>query len=361
MLFPNVKIKDRYLTKKILGRGGMGEVWECFDEVLNRPVVLKIVAPDLVKARPEHTSIFIDEARIGASLVGHPNVVTVFDVINEDIDEKPILAIVMELVEGLSCSQWIEYLSPNIDSQTKYIISLQVAMEVCKALQYAHRSNILHRDIKPLNIFISKYGVTKLGDFGIARYADVVTREHTVWNFRSPAYAAPEQWHDAKPDVNTDIYQLGCTLYHLFTGQLPFEASNVAALIQKHISEAVVSPKVHNNFLSEDLSLAITESLAKPSNERASLWQIYDAIAKEVQHSYKISIKLDKNNEDLIRKVNDITEFNEDTLRTKGSFSTTYFDYNEAISEVIELALLGNVSVSLKKVTPKNQAEQPNK
>lgn len=350
MLFPNTKVKNRYRTDTLLGRGGMGEVWKCFDEVLNRWIVLKVVSPELAKAKPEHTNIFIDEARIGASLVGHPNVVTVFDVINENQRGTPLLAIAMEFVEGMSCSQWIDYSSPNLDSQTKHFISLQIAMEVCKALQYAHRHNILHRDIKPLNVFISKYGVAKLGDFGIARFADAITREHTVWNFRSPAYSAPEQWNDGKPNRDTDIYQLGCTLYHLFTGKLPFEASNVAALIQKHISEPPTPPSTHNSSLPEDLSNAITQCLAKEKDDRPPLWEVVDVLAKNVQHTYQIRIKLDKTDVKLINKVIGITEFEKEQIAEKGTFSTTYADYNEAISEAIELTLLGGVGVGLSKV-----------
>lgn len=350
MIFPGTKIKNRYRADKLLGRGGMGEVWKCFDESLDRNVVIKIVAPELAKTRPQHTSIFVDEARIGASLVGHPNVVTVFDILTESDGDEPLLAIVMEFVEGLSCARWIELAPSRVDSKTQYYISLQVAIEICKALSYAHRHSILHRDVKPLNVFISKYGITKIGDFGIARYADAVTREHTVWNFRSPAYSAPEQWQDGKPTARTDMYQLGCTLFHLFTGKLPFEAANVAALIQKHLTASPAQPRELNPLITEDISTLIVKCLGKKTHERPGLWEVVDAIAKEVQKTYEITIECDKSNLALIDQINGITEFNKDPLKEDGKFTYHYADYNEAISEAMELTMLPGVKVQLKAI-----------
>ena len=347
MIFPGTKVKNRYRADALLGRGGMGEVWKCFDESLNRNVVIKIVAPELARARPQYTSIFVDEARIGASLVGHPNVVTVFDILNETDSDEPLLAIIMEFVEGVSCASWIEQAPEKVDNKTQYYISLQIAIETCKALAYAHRHSILHRDIKPLNIFISKYGITKIGDFGIARYADAVTREHTVWNFRSPPYSAPEQWQDEKPVEETDIYQLGYTLFHLFTGKLPFEATNVAALIQKHLTTPPSQPKGINPLISDDLSSLIVQCLEKKMDDRPELWQVVDVIAKEVQKSYTITVECDKSNIALIDKIIAITEFDEEEIKESGSFEYTYPDYNEAISEAMELTMLSGVKVRL--------------
>jgi len=350
VLFPGSKVKARYRADTLLGRGGMGEVWKVFDETLERSIVLKVVSPDLAKARPQHTPIFLDEAKIGASLVGHPNVVTIFDVFNEVDGGNPLLAIAMEFVHGLSCAEWIDYSSNNLDRPTKHYISLQIATEVCKALQYAHRNGILHRDIKPLNIFISKYGITKIGDFGIARYVDAVTREHTVWNFKSPAYSAPEQWKNEKPSKATDIYQLGSTLFHLFTGKLPFEADSVAALIQKHLVDDPPNPRMQNDLLSEELANVIQKCLAKLPASRPAIWQVFDALNKEVQQDYRMRIEIDKTNGTLIKQITNITEFKTATLKDNGKFSIVYVDYNEAISEAIELILLGNVKVQLEKI-----------
>lgn len=288
MIFPQSVIQDRYRADSLLGRGGMGEVWRCFDTILDRPVVLKVVAPELAKSRPQSTGIFIDEARIGGSLAGHPNVVAVYDLINTPQQNGPLLAIVMEYVEGMSAASWIDNAPAGMDAETRYYLNLMIALEASKAVAYAHRGNILHRDIKPLNIFISKYGVTKIGDFGIARYADAVTREHTVWNFRSPGYSAPEQWKNERPAQQTDIYQLGATLYHLFTGQLPFSANSVAALINQHLSETPKPPKDLSPVLSEKLSKLILDSLAKDATDRPGMWAIIDAIAAEVQRQYTL-------------------------------------------------------------------------
>lgn len=352
MFFPGTIIKEKYRTDKLLGRGGMGEVWICHDIALERPVVLKIVSSQLTSSRPQDSSIFVDEARIGASLSGHPNVVTVFDIINEPIGDNHTLAIAMEYVEGMSCSDWIMQAPSLVNNTTQHYLSLMVALEVTKAISYAHRNSILHRDIKPLNIFISKYGTTRLGDFGIARYVDTVTREHTVWNFRSPAYSAPEQWEDKKPDSYTDIYQLGCTLYQLFTGSLPFTANSTAALINKHLTEKPNDPRQLNPLISENLSSIILACLEKNPQERAVLWQLADALAEDVQQKYRLEIRLDKSNAELIEKVFKVTDFDTEGFIKEGFRFWEYADFNEAISEAFELIMLKDVQVDLKIIRP---------
>lgn len=256
----------------------------------------------------------------------------------------------MELVEGMSCDTWIHEAPSRLDPETQYIISLQIALETSKALTYAHRHSILHRDIKPLNIFISKYGIAKVGDFGISRFSDAITREHTVWNFRSPAYSAPEQWEDKKPQRPTDIYQLGCTLYHLFSGRQPFQSDSIAGLISKHLKEVPVSPAIHNPLISDALGNSILKSLEKDPNNRPDLWEIIDVLAKEVQQQYKITLELDRSDDKLIEKVSDITEFNTAPLFEKGFITYNYVDFNEGIAEAIELFMLKDVKITLRAI-----------
>jgi serine/threonine-protein kinase len=253
----------------------------------------------------------------------------------------------MEYVEGLSCAEWISRTPPGMDSQTKHYLNLMIAYETCRALGYAHRNSILHRDLKPLNIFVSKYGRTKIGDFGLARYAEAVTREHTVWNFRSPAYSAPEQWRDEKSSKETDIYQLGCTLFHLFSGRLPFATTSVAALINAHLAQTADAPQSINPLISQPLGNVILKCLEKKRDDRPEVWEVVDTIVREIQRTFTLTIRFDKKNKDLIRAIADITDFNEQAMGKDGDFSWKFDDYNEALSETFELVLLGEVSIDL--------------
>lgn len=276
----------------------------------------------------------------------HPNVVTVYDIVNEEGND-PILAIAMEYVDGMSCSDWIAKAPTLVNNTTQHYLSLMVALETTKALSYAHRNLILHRDVKPLNIFISKYGIAKIGDFGISRYVDEVTREHTVWNFRSPAYSAPEQWNNEKPDEATDVYQLGCTLYQLFTGKLPFIANSTAAMIKMHLTATPAEPKTLNPLISDALSSLIISCLEKDSSDRIPLWQLADAIAHDVQQKYRLTINVNKDDHALIDEIGKITDFNIEKLLETGCRIYDYTDFNEAISEAFELIMLKNVDVDL--------------
>lgn len=222
MLFIGDVVNGRYKVVELIARGGMGEVWKCNDEFLDRPVAMKTVNPEYLATNPKALSILKDEAKTSARLIGHPNIVCTLDLEEYKGKGTSIHFIVMEYVRGPSVARWIGETSTKLDDVTNFNINLLIAWELCKALGYAHRQGILHRDIKPLNVFVSNYGTTKVGDFGLARFVEAITRTHTVWRAMSPAYAAPEQWQGQKQTFKTEVYQLGCTLYHIFTKKLPF-------------------------------------------------------------------------------------------------------------------------------------------
>lgn len=339
-------LNKRYQLLELIAPGGMGEVWKAFDKILNRNVAIKFTSPRFIESNPAAISIFQQEARVGASLLGHPNVVTILDYGKHSEQGQDVYYIVMEYVEGRTIEYFINRVKENLDEETYYNICLLIAWEVGKAIEYAHKQNILHRDIKPLNAFISKYGITKVGDFGLARFIDAVTRTHTVNNFKSPAYSAPEQWKGETHDTNTDIYQLGCTLYHLFTGKMIFE-KNAIALMFAHLNEKPVAPMEYSRHMNEELSTIIIGMVTKNSDDRKPLWELNDILAKELQKSYELTIELDQENDSTIEKVCEITDFPTEIFKKTGKHSFDFPDFNEVLAEGIELVLNGVFSFQI--------------
>lgn len=359
LFFPNFELCGRYTLLRNLSRGGMGEVWVAKDNVLDREVAIKTIQPNLLDINPGAISIFHDEARIGASLLGHPNIVTILDYGSQIIDGQEEYFMVMEYIEGLNVAKFINAVKPEIDEETYYFISLLIAWEIGKAISYAHTQGILHRDIKPLNVFISKYGITKVGDFGLARFIDAVTRVHTVSNFNSPPYCAPEQWKAEKYTKDTDIYQLGCTLYHLFTGRLPFEKPRMAQMYC-HLYEEPKSPNEFCNVMTEELSDFIMKMLSKNADDRGSLWELNDILAKDLQKTFSLEISIEKDNDEIIEKVCQITDFSEEDLKESGEYSFKFPDFNEVLSEGIELILNDIYSFKIITLEEENELQPSN-
>lgn len=346
MFLEGLELKERYILLKFLSRGGMGEVWVAEDKILGRKVAIKSINSKLLSSNPGSITIFLDEAKIGASLLGHPNVVAILDYGIHKSDEQEIHFIVMEYIEGLNLEEFINHIKTKIDDKTYYYISLLIAWEICRAIEYAHKKGILHRDIKPSNAFISKFGIVKIGDFGLARFVDAITRTHTVGEFNSPPYAAPEQWKDDEYDENTDTYQLGCTLYRLFTGRYVFEKSRMAQMYA-HLNEEPQAPRDFCNIMTKELSDIILEMISKEGDKRASLWQFNDIIARELQNTFKLKVSVDKSNSDVIDKVCEITDFGREALEKDGQGSFNFPDFSEVLSEGIELIINDITSFSI--------------
>jgi serine/threonine protein kinase len=342
MFFQGTILVERYKLLELLSRGGMGEVWIAEDIVLERKVAIKTVTRSLLENNHNVISVFHDEAKIGASLLGHPNVVSILDYgIHGLKDKVEEYFIVMEYVEGLNLSTFINNVKPLMDEGTYYFLSLLIAWEMGKAIEYAHKQGILHRDIKPLNIFISKYGVTKVGDFGLARFIDMATRTHTVNDFKSPPYSAPEQWKDEGHSKATDIYQLGCTLFHLFTGRLIFEKSRMALMLA-HLNEMPNVPKEFCGRMTEELSNVILDMVAKEKNDRVPLWMLNDALAMELQKNFRLHLNVDNIDEETKIKICDILDLERESLDGEEP-NVTFPDFNEVLSEGIQL-LLNNIT-----------------
>jgi serine/threonine-protein kinase len=278
-LAPATVINGRYELVSRIAQGGMGEVWRAKDIRLGRVVAVKAVHPHYLNSNPKALLIFQDEARAGACLLGEPNVIAVLDIVEHVDAAERSYFIVMEFVDGATLSRWIGEIAPKIDEVTRYYINVYIAWQLCRAMQSAHGLGILHRDMKPLNAFIAATGILKIGDFGLARFIEAVTRTHTVARSMSAAYAAPEQWREEKHGETTDVYQLGCTLYQLFTGVLPFDRSSLMALMTAHLTLAPKSAKSFVGHMSGPIDAAIISMMAKDPDLRCALWKLNDALS----------------------------------------------------------------------------------
>ena len=223
-------IADRYEVLEKIGTGGMSVVYKAKDHKLNRFVAVKILKQEF-SDNANFVSKFRVEAQAAAGLM-HPNIVNVYDV----GDEHGMYYIVMELVDGITLKKYIEKKS-RLSAKEAVSIAIQVAM----GLEAAHRNHIIHRDIKPQNIIISKDGKVKVTDFGIAKAATSNTITSNVMG--SVHYTSPEQARGGYSDERSDIYSLGITIFEMLTGRVPFNGETTVAIAIKHIQEPMPSPR----------------------------------------------------------------------------------------------------------------------
>lgn len=223
-------IGERYEILEKIGTGGMSDVYKAKCHKLNRFVAVKVLKQEFSE-NENFVSKFKVEAQAAAGLM-HPNIVNVYDVGNEN----GIYYIVMELVEGITLKKYIE---KKARLSVKEAIS--IAIQVSMGIEAAHNNHIIHRDIKPQNIIISKDGKVKVTDFGIAKAATSNTITSNVMG--SVHYTSPEQARGGFSDEKSDIYSLGITLFEMLTGRVPFNGDTTVAIAIKHIQEPLPSPR----------------------------------------------------------------------------------------------------------------------
>jgi serine/threonine protein kinase/beta-lactam-binding protein with PASTA domain len=223
-------IGDRYEVLEKIGTGGMSDVYKAKDHKLNRNVAIKVLKQEFSE-NANFVSKFRVEAQAAAGLM-HPNIVNVYDV----GEENGIYYIVMELVEGITLKQYIEK-KARLSVKEAVSIAIQVSM----GIEAAHNNHIIHRDIKPQNIIISKEGKVKVTDFGIAKAATSNTITSNVMG--SVHYTSPEQARGGYSDEKSDIYSLGITMFEMLTGRVPFNGETTVAIAIKHIQEPLPSPR----------------------------------------------------------------------------------------------------------------------
>jgi len=238
-----------------LGSGAMATVYKAKQVSLDRLVALKKL-PEKFSQNPQFIERFFAEGRAAASL-NHPNIVQAFDVGNEG----DMYYFVMEYVEGRSVHDDIV-----THKRYKETEAVEIAIQIAEALEHAHERGLIHRDVKPKNIMITKEGVVKLADMGLARaISDVEAAEAEAGRaFGTPYYISPEQIRGEK-DIGppADIYSLGVTLYHMVTGSVPFEGKSPSAVMHKHLKSELVPPDHVNPKLSAGISEVIEMMMSK--------------------------------------------------------------------------------------------------
>ena len=249
-------ISGRYELEELVGSGGMSNVFRAHDRLLERTVALKILHEQFTRDE-DYVERFRREARAVAQLA-HPNIVTVIDRGEQDGRQY----IVFEYVDG----QNLKELTAGGPLDPREAIGL--ALQVARALSFAHERGLVHRDVKPQNVLLNDDGQAKVTDFGIARSLDVhgVTQTGTVLG--TSDYIAPEQARGQKVDPKTDIYSLGAVLYELLTGDVPFKGDNFVAVAMRHVNEPPPSVLDRRPDCPLRLDLAIQRAMAKDPEER---------------------------------------------------------------------------------------------
>lgn len=258
-------LADRYELGEPLGRGGMAEVFEGRDVRLGRRVAVKVLRADLARD-PAFQSRFQREAQSAAAL-NHPNIVAVYDT-GEDVlagATEPVPYIVMEFVDGITLRQLLQSGRKILPERAMEIMASALA-----ALDYSHRHGIVHRDIKPGNIMLTRSGDVKVMDFGIARaladQGQTMTQASAVLG--TAAYLSPEQARGELVDARSDIYSAGCVLYELLTGRPPFTGESPVSIAYQHVSERPVAPTQVDNSLPMALDNIVLTSLNKRPEDR---------------------------------------------------------------------------------------------
>ena len=248
-------IADRYEILEKVGTGGMADVYKSKDHTLNRYVAVKVLKQEFSE-NANFVSKFRVEAQAAAGLM-HPNIVNVYDV----GEEKGIYYIVMELVDGITLKNYIAK-----RGRLGYKEAVSIALQVSMGLEAAHRNHIIHRDIKPQNIIISRDGKVKVTDFGIAKAATSDTITSNVMG--SVHYTSPEQARGGFSDEKSDVYSLGVTLYEMLTGEVPFDGETTVAIAIRHIQEAMPSPKKLNPDIPYSVDQIVLKCCEKSPDRR---------------------------------------------------------------------------------------------
>ncbi len=267
-----VAFAGRYDVLSVLGRGGMGSVYQVLDRELDEEVALKVLTPEAFAEGTQAVQTLKQEIRL-ARKITHPNVVRTHDLGEAD----GLRFLTMEFVPGTTLRELLDRrgavaLAPG----------LQIAKQLCRGLAAVHEAGIIHRDIKPQNIMVLPNGVVKLMDFGIARTEDGA--EHPALDGQTvgtPYYMSPEQAMGRELDARSDLYTVGVVLFELFTGQRPFPGNDAASVMQKHVTAEPPRPSALRPDLPDHLEKVVLACLSKrPDRRPASAADLYGALTR---------------------------------------------------------------------------------
>ena len=311
-----IVLGGRYELLEKIGEGGMSEVYKAKCNKLNRFVAVKILKKQFADNK-DIAQKFKREATAIANL-SDANIVNILDVgTQDDIDY-----IVMELVTGKTLKELINY-----SGKLTYNTAIKIALQIAKALDCAHRNNIIHRDIKPQNILVTENGEVKVTDFGIAKSTDSQTITNTTSIIGSAHYLSPEQAKGTYIDFRSDIYSFGIVLYEMVTGRLPFEGDSPVTVALKHLQEEPVPPKNINSAIPDSLNKLILKAVEKEPIKR------YQNAKEMIQDLQKIQENPDVVIGSAINTNNDSTIIMAPISNVKANKSSTieddYYDEDE--------------------------------
>ena len=270
MIKPGMYISDRYEIIEKVGSGGMADVYKAKCHRLNRYVAIKILKTEYSNDKNFVTK-FRGEAQSAAGL-SHPNIVSVYDV----GDDNGLHYIVMELVEGITLKKFIER-----KGKLEIKEAVGIAIQIAQGMEAAHDNHIIHRDIKPQNIIISRDGKVKVTDFGIAKAAT----SHTVTQSAvgSVHYLSPEQARGGYSDEKSDIYSLGVTMYEMLSGQVPFAGDNTVSVALSHIQADAVPVKEINASVPHSVDRIVQKCMQKkPENRYLSASELIGDLKRSI-------------------------------------------------------------------------------
>ncbi|MCD8325845.1 MAG: Stk1 family PASTA domain-containing Ser/Thr kinase [Lachnospiraceae bacterium] len=272
MIKMGMLLGGRYEILEKIGTGGMSDVYKAMDQKLNRNVAVKVLKQEFSE-NANFVSKFLVEAQAAAGLM-HPNIVNVYDVGEED----DIHYIVMELVEGITLKKYIEK-----KARLSYKEAVSIAIQVAMGIEAAHNNHIIHRDIKPQNIIISREGKVKVTDFGIAKAATSNTVTSNVMG--SVHYTSPEQARGGYSDEKSDVYSLGITLFEMLTGRVPFDGDTTVAIAIKHIQEPMPSPREYVEEIPVSVEQIVLKCCQKTVDRRyQSMGELIDDLKQALVH-----------------------------------------------------------------------------
>lgn len=302
---------NRYEIEEKIGEGGMSVVYKARCNKLNRYVAVKVLKKEM-SDNEDIVNKFKREATAIAALSDN-NIVNILDVGSQD----DINYIVMEYVKGKTLKELIKQFG-----KLNYETAITIAIQIAKALECAHKNNIIHRDVKPQNILVTEEGLIKVTDFGIAKSTSSATLTNTTTIMGSAHYFSPEQAKGTLVDNRTDLYSLGVVLYEMVTGRVPFEADSPVTIALKHIQEEVVPPKQINSKIPESLNKLIIKAMEKDLGMR-------------YQNARDIINDLQKIKEDPNAVINDVVE-NEENEHTIIMGSVNAPDNTKSVNKALE-------------------------
>ncbi len=276
MLREGMYLQDRYEILAWIGSGGMSDVYKARCHKLDRLVAIKVLKEEL-SGDESFVAKFKMEAQSAAGL-SHPNIVSVYDV----VDEGSLHYIVMELIEGITLKSYIAK-----KGKLDYKEAVGIAIQVAQGIAAAHEQNIIHRDIKPQNMIISRDGKVKVADFGIARVASSQTQGSSAMG--SVHYISPEQARGGYSDARSDIYSLGITMFEMVTGRLPFEGDNAVSVAIAHMEEPITRPSIYEPSVPVSLENIILKCTEKKPERR------YAAVTEVIADLRRVLIQPDDN------------------------------------------------------------------